>query len=97
MLLLLPTMVEGGGCAAMVDAGVMVGVVAAKMAEVEAAPGEKKREKNYHNTRRIIIIRYNLSYYPKLSQNKSKCATATVLCVLQKTITCTLVHLICFL
>ena len=51
----------------------------------------KKRE------RRIIIILYGLSYYPMLSQNKSKCATATVLCVLQKTITYTLVHLICFL
>ena len=83
MLLLLPTLVEGGGCAVMVDAGV-VGVVA-------VGSWQKKRE------RRIIIILYNLSYYPKLSKNKSKCATATVLCVLQKTITCTLVHLICFL
>ncbi len=42
-------MVEGGGCAVMVDAGVMVGVVAATMAEGEAALGEKKREKNCHN------------------------------------------------
>ncbi len=32
-----------------------------------------------------------------LSQNKSKCATATILCVLQKPITFTEVHLICFL
>ena len=35
MSLLLQTMVEGGGCAVMVDAGVMVGVVAAMMAEGE--------------------------------------------------------------
>ncbi len=49
MLLLLPTMVEGGGCAVMVDAGVMVGVVAAMMAEgEEAALGKKTREKNCH-------------------------------------------------
>ena len=47
--------------------------------------------------RNIIIIPYDLSYYPILSQNKSKCTTATVSCVLQKKITCTLVHLICFL
>jgi hypothetical protein len=32
-----------------------------------------------------------------LSQNKLKCATETILCILQKTITCTVVHLICFL
>ena len=32
-----------------------------------------------------------------LSQNKSKCATETILCGPQKTITCTVVHLICFL
>ncbi len=44
MLLLLPRMVEGGGCAVMVDAGVMVSVVAATMAEGEVALGEKKRE-----------------------------------------------------
>ncbi len=48
MLFLLPTMVEGGGCAAMVDAGVMVGVVAAMMAE--GGEAAKKRE------RRIVII-----------------------------------------
>ena len=36
MLLLLQTMVEGGGCAVMVGAGVMVGVVAATMAEGES-------------------------------------------------------------
>ena len=32
-----------------------------------------------------------------LSKNKLKCATETILCVPQKTITCTVVHLICFL
>jgi len=32
-----------------------------------------------------------------LSQNKLKCATETILCILQKTIICTVVHLICFL
>jgi hypothetical protein len=48
VLFLLPTMVEGGGCAVMVDVGVMVGVVAAMMAEGEEAA--KKRE------RRIVII-----------------------------------------
>ena len=47
---LLPTMVEGGGCAVMVDAGVMVGVVAAMMA------GKKEREKKYHNTVQFIIL-----------------------------------------
>jgi len=73
--LLLSIMVEGGGCAVMVDAGVMVGVVATTMAEGEVAPGKKKE-------RRIVIILYSLSYYPMLSQNKSKCATATILCVL---------------
>ena len=72
-------MVEGGGCAVMVDAGVMVGVVAATMAEGEAAPGDKKREKNCHNTVQFIILSY-------VSQNKSKCAAAKVLCVLQKTL-----------
>ena len=50
VLLLLPTMVEGGGCAVMVDAGVMVGVVAAMMAEGERRLWAKKRE------RRIVII-----------------------------------------
>ena len=44
MLLLLPTMVEGGGCAVMVDAGVMVGVVAATMAEGGEAARKKERE-----------------------------------------------------
>ena len=60
MLLLLPTMVEGGGCAVMVDAGVMVGVVAAMMAEgeEEAALGEKKREKNCHN---LCYLKINLN------------------------------------
>ncbi len=45
MLLLLPTMVEGGGCAVMVDAGVTVGVVSVTMADggVRASLGEKKR------------------------------------------------------
>lgn len=42
MLLLLPTMVEGGGCAVMVDAGVMVGVVSAKMADGGCVSGRKK-------------------------------------------------------
>ena len=51
--LLLPKMVEGGGCAVMVDAGV-VGVVA-------AVPGKKKREKNYHNTVQFIILSYIIS------------------------------------
>ncbi len=37
-------MVEGGGCAVMVDAGVMVGVVAVTMAEGEVALGKKERE-----------------------------------------------------
>ena len=44
MLLLLPTMVEGGGCAVMVDAGVMVGVVTATMAEGGEAARKKERE-----------------------------------------------------
>ncbi len=61
MLLLLPTMVEGGGCAVMVDAGVMVGVVAVTMAEGEAALGKKKREKNCHNTVQFIILSYVIS------------------------------------
>ncbi len=62
MLLLLPRMVEGGGCAVMVDAGVMVGVVAATMAEGEVALGEKKREKNCHNnTVQFIILSYVIS------------------------------------
>ena len=59
MLLLLSTMVEGGGCAVMVDAGVMVGVVAAMMAEGEdggCGSWQKKREKNYHNTVQFIIL-----------------------------------------
>ena len=70
MFLLLPTMVEGGGCAVMVGAGVMVGVGATTMAEggVEgAAPGEKRE-------RRIIIILYNSSYYSMSSKIKSICA-----------------------
>ncbi len=59
MLLLLPTMVEGGGCAVMVDAGVMVGVVAATMAEgEEAALGKEKREKNCHN---LCYLKINLN------------------------------------
>ena len=58
MLLLFPTMVEGGGW---VDAGVMVGVVAATMAEGEAALGQKKREKNCHNTVQFIILSYFIS------------------------------------
>ncbi len=60
MLLLLPTMVEGGGFAVMVDAGVMVGVVAAMMAEGEdeTALGEKKREKNCHN---LCYLKINLN------------------------------------
>ncbi len=37
MLFLLPTMVEGGGCAVMVDVGMMVGEVAAMLAEGEEA------------------------------------------------------------
>ncbi len=59
MLFLLPMMVEGGGCAVMVDAGVMVGVVAAMMAEgEEAALGEKKREKNCNN---LCYLKINLN------------------------------------
>ena len=57
---MLPAMAEGGGW---VNAGVMVGVVAATMAEGEGLT--QKRE------RRIIIILYNLSYYPIISQHKS--------------------------
>jgi hypothetical protein len=37
-------MVEGGGCAVMVDAGVMVGVVAAMMAEGEEAAKKEREE-----------------------------------------------------
>ena len=92
MALLFPTMVEGGGCAVMVGAGVMVGVVAATMTE----GGWRVRLLAKKQERRIIIILYDLSYYPILSQNKSKCATETVLCNLQNTITCTLVHSIGF-
>jgi len=46
MLLLLAAMAEGGDCAVMVDAGVMVGVVAATMAEggLEGAALYKKKE-----------------------------------------------------
>jgi hypothetical protein len=82
-------MAESGGW---VGAGVMVGVVAATMAEGEGGgccSKQKKREKKYHNTVQFIILSYVIS-------NKSECATATVLCVLQKTITCTPVHLIVF-
>ena len=61
MSLLLPEMVEGGGCAVMVGASVMVGVVAVTMAEGEAALGEKKREKNFHNTVQFIILSYFIS------------------------------------
>ncbi len=50
MLLLLPTMVEGGGCAVMVDAGVMVGVVSATMADGGVRLWAKKRD------RKIVII-----------------------------------------
>ena len=92
MLLLLPAMAEGDGCAVMVGTGVMVGVVAGngRWGGCRVQLLAKKRE------RRIIIILYNLSYYPMLSQNKSKYTTATVLYVLQQTITCTPVHLIVF-
>ncbi len=59
MLLLLPTMVEGGGCAVMVDAGVIMGVVAAMMAEgEEAGLGKKKREKNCYN---LCYLKINLN------------------------------------
>ncbi len=61
MLSLLPTMVEGGGCAVMEDAGVMVGVVAAMAEGEEAALGKKKREKNCHNTVQFIILSYVIS------------------------------------
>ncbi len=71
----------------------MVGAVAAMMAEGEGGGCGSWQKKKIRN----IIILYNLSYYPMLSQNKSKFATAKVLCVLQKTITYTIVHLICFL
>ena len=74
-------------------AGVMMGVVATIMAEGEAGWRVRLLAKK---ERRIIKILYDLSYYPMLSQNKSKCATAAVLCVLQKTITCTPVHSIVF-
>ncbi len=47
-------MVEGGGCAVMVDAGVMVGVVAAMMAEGEEGALGKKIE-------RRIFINYVIS------------------------------------
>ncbi len=80
-------MAEGGGW---VGAGVMVGVVTASEGEGGGCSSWQKIE------RRIIIILYNLSYYPMLFHNKFKRATATVLCVLQKTITCTPVHLIVF-
>ena len=63
-MLLLPRMVEGGGCAVMVSAGVVVGVVAARMAEGEGGGcslSKKKREKNYHNTVRFIILFYVIS------------------------------------
>ena len=51
--MLLPATAEGGGCAVMVGAGVMVGVVVATIAEREGGgcgSWQKKREKNYHNT-----------------------------------------------
>ncbi len=57
-------MVEGGGCAVMVDAGVMVGVVAAMMAEGdEVALGKKKREKNCHN---LCYLKINLNVQKQL-------------------------------
>ena len=45
--MLLPATAEGGGCAVMVGAGVMVGVVTATMAEgeVEGAATRKKKER----------------------------------------------------
>ena len=64
MPLLLPAMAEGGGCAVMVGAGVMVDVVSAAISEAEvegAAPHKKMREKNYHNTVRFIILPYVIS------------------------------------
>ena len=68
MLLLLPAMAEGSGYAVMVGTGVMVGVVAGN------DRGGGWRMWLLAKKRRIIIILYNLSYYPKLSQNKSICA-----------------------
>ena len=80
---LLPTMVEGGGCAVMVDASVS-GCGCRNNGRGE---GWRVRLLAKKRERRIIIILYDyLSYYPMLSQNISKCATATVSCVLKKTI-----------
>ena len=50
---MLLAMAEGGGW---VNAGVMVGVVAAMMEEGEAATGKKERAKNYQNTVQFIIL-----------------------------------------
>ena len=65
MPLLLAAMAEGGDCAVMVGAGVIVGVVAATMAEGEgggsSSSQKKKREKNYHNTVQFIILSYVIS------------------------------------
>ena len=60
---MLPAMAEGGGW---VGAGVMIGVVAATMAEGEGGgcgSWQKKREKNYHNTVRFIILSYVILSY----------------------------------
>ena len=68
VLLLLPATAEGSGCAVMVGAGVMVGVVAATMAEgeVEGAATCKKRERKniirlYGMYVQFIILFYVIS------------------------------------
>ena len=64
---MLPATAEGGGCTVMVGAGVMVGVVAATMAEREGGWCgylQKTEGKKYQNTVwyvRFIILSYVIS------------------------------------
>ena len=50
----------------------------------------------YNSTFNLFYAVYDTKN-KKIAQNKSKCDTETIFCVLQKPITCTIVHLICFL
>ena len=64
VLLLLPATAEGGGCAVIVGAGVMVGVLPA-MAErgggCVSLQKKQREEVQYHNTVQCIILSYVIS------------------------------------